>query len=192
MYLKLVVQLYRFLERRTDSKFVKAVLQRLYMSRVNRPPLGLNRLARYMDGKDDRIAVVVATITDDERMDVVPKMSVCALRFTESARRRITAAGGECLTFDELALKVCDEPGKELSWFVLIVSNHCVMFQAPTGSGCVLLRGRKNARESVRHFGHKTSVTNPHTHSHVKPYVRSKGRKFEKARGRRRSNGFAI
>ncbi len=162
------------------------------MSRVNRPPLGLNRLARYMDGKEGRMAVVVATITDDERMDVVPKMSVCALRFTESARRRITAAGGECLTFDQLALKVRDKPGKELSWFVLIVSNHCMMLQAPTGSGCVLLRGRKNARESVRHFGHKTSVTNPHTHSHVKPYVRSKGRKFEKARGRRRSNGFAI
>ncbi len=107
------------MERRTDSKFVKAVLQRLYMSRVNRHPLGLNRLARYMDGKDGRIAVVVATITDDERMDVVPKMSVCALRFTESARRRITTAGGECLTFDELALKVCHGSGTELSWFAL-------------------------------------------------------------------------
>ncbi len=115
VYLKLLVQLYRFLDRRTDSKFAKTVLQRLYMSRVNRPPLGLNRLARYMDGKDGRIAVVVATITDDERMDVVPKMSVCALRFTESARRRITAAGGECLTFDQLALKVRDDSGKELN-----------------------------------------------------------------------------
>jgi len=27
-------------------------------------------------------------------------------------------------------------------------------------------------------------------HSHTKPYVRSKGRKFEKARGRRRSCGY--
>ena len=27
-------------------------------------------------------------------------------------------------------------------------------------------------------------------HSHAKPYVRSKGRKFEKARGRRKSCGF--
>lgn len=31
-----------------------------------------------------------------------------------------------------------------------------------------------------------------HTHDSVKPYVRSKGRKFEKARGRRRSNGFKV
>lgn len=27
-------------------------------------------------------------------------------------------------------------------------------------------------------------------HSHVKPFVRSKGRKFEKARGRRKSRGY--
>ena len=35
-------------------------------------------------------------------------------------------------------------------------------------------------------------VNNLHTHDSVKPYVRSKGRKFEKARGRRRSNGFKV
>jgi Ribosomal protein 60S L18 and 50S L18e len=59
--------------------------------------------------------------------------TVCALRFTESARSRIVAAGGECMTFDQLALK------------------------APKGTNCVLLRGPKNARESVRHFGHRTT-----------------------------------
>ena len=35
----------------------------------------------------------------------VPKMTVCALRFTEPARKRIEKAGGECLTFDQLALR---------------------------------------------------------------------------------------
>jgi large subunit ribosomal protein L18e len=46
----------------------------------------------------------------------------------------------------------------------------------------------------LRHFYYHTrnSVTNPHTHNGVKPFVRSKGRKFEKARGRRASNGFAV
>ncbi len=83
-------------------------------------------------------------------------------------RARIVKAGGECITFDQLALK------------------------SPKGTNTVLLRGPKNARESVRHFGHRVSVNNPHTHDAVKPYVRSKGRKFEKARGRRRSNGFKI
>lgn len=83
-------------------------------------------------------------------------------------RARIVKAGGECITFDQLALR------------------------SPKGSNTVLLRGAKNARESVSHFGHKTSVNNPHTHDGVKPYVRSKGRKFEKARGRRRSTGFKV
>jgi len=44
-------QLYRFLGRRTDSAFNKVVLKRLFMSRVNRPPLSISRLANYMKGK---------------------------------------------------------------------------------------------------------------------------------------------
>ena len=48
--------------------------------------------------------------------------------------------GGECLTLDQLALR------------------------APTGSNTVLLRGPKNAREAVKHFGfgphsHKVRIT---------------------------------
>lgn len=52
----------------------------------------------------------------------------------------------------------------------------------------VLLRGPKNAREAVKHFGPAPGVP----HSNTKPYVRSKGRKFEKARGRRNSKGFKV
>ncbi|RZR71523.1 hypothetical protein BHM03_00005601, partial [Ensete ventricosum] len=52
----------------------------------------------------------------------------------------------------------------------------------------VLLRGPKNAREAVRHFGKAPGVP----HSNTKPYVRSKGRKFERARGRRNSRGFRV
>lgn len=70
-------------------------------------------------------------------------------------------AGGKILTFDQLALL------------------------APTGSNCILLRGPKNSREAVKHRG-APGVP----HSHAKPYVRSKGRKFEKARGRRKSRGY--
>jgi large subunit ribosomal protein L18e len=83
-------------------------------------------------------------------------------------RDRIVKAGGECITFDQLALR------------------------SPKGSNTVLLRGQTSTRESVSHFGHSTSVNNPHTHDAVKPYVRSKGRKFERARGRRKSNGFKV
>ena len=70
--------------------------------------------------------------------------------------------GGEVLTFDQLALR------------------------APTGNKTVLMQGRRNAREAVKHFGPAPGVP----HSHSKPFVRSKGRKFERARGRRRSCGY--
>jgi large subunit ribosomal protein L18e len=155
-------QVYSFLARRTDSKFNATVLKRLFMSRTNRPPLSLSKLAAFMKGKDGATAVLVGTVTDDARLFEVPKLRVAALRVTETARARIVAAGGEVLTLDQLALA------------------------APTGSGCVLLRGPKNAREAVRHFGPAPGVP----HSHTKPYVRGKGRKFEKARGRRNSRGY--
>ena len=44
-------QLYTFLGRRTDAKFNKVVLKRLYQSKQHRAPVSLSRLARYMDGK---------------------------------------------------------------------------------------------------------------------------------------------
>ena len=45
------LQLYTFLARRTDSNFNKVILKRLYMSRTNKAPLSLSRLARAVEGK---------------------------------------------------------------------------------------------------------------------------------------------
>ncbi|XP_068659207.1 large ribosomal subunit protein eL18x [Aristolochia californica] len=164
IYLRLLVKLFRFLVRRTQSNFNAVILKRLFMSKVNKPALSLSRLIRFMQGKEDKIAVVVGTVTDDTRVYEVPAIKVTALRFTERARARIIKAGGECLTFDQLALR------------------------APLGQNTVLLRGPKNSREAVKHFGKAPGVPG----SHTKPYVRSKGRKFEKARGRRNSRGFRV
>eukprot|EP00438_Fugacium_kawagutii_P000611 Skav207558 [mRNA] locus=scaffold3235:126001:136626:- [translate_table: standard] len=178
-YLVLLCQLYKFLARRSESKFNKVICKRLNMSARNRPPLPqaidmkcwLNKKrlrnfigaiwSYYVDGK---IAVVVGKVTDDKRVYDVPEMKVCALGFTETARARITKAGGECLTFDTLAMR------------------------SPLGKGTVLLRGPVKGREVERHFGKAPGVPN----SKTAPYVRSKGRKFEKARGRRRSRGFKV
>ena len=44
-------QLYRFLARRTDAKFNAVVLKRLFMSRTNRPPLSISKIAKEMKGK---------------------------------------------------------------------------------------------------------------------------------------------
>jgi len=102
LYLNMLVKLYRFLARRTDSKFNQVVLRRLFMSRRNRQPLSLSRLATKQ--KDGKTSVVIGTITNDIRLHQVPKnMDIAALRVTEAARKRITAAGGKIRTLDELA-----------------------------------------------------------------------------------------
>lgn len=160
----LSLQLYRFLYRRTKQKFNRIVLRRLFMSRTNRAPISLQKVARFMKDRkaQDSIAVVVGTVTNDARMLDTPKLKVCALRVTDKARERIVKNGGEVITFDQLALR------------------------APTGKNTVLLQGERKAREACRHFGKAPGVP----HSHTRPYVRAKGRKFEKARGRRTSCGY--
>lgn len=156
-----------FIGRRGESKFAKTIVKRLRMSRINNPPISISRVARYMKDKKGT-AVIVGGVTDDPRLLELPSLTIAATRFTESARARIVKAGGECLTLDQLATK------------------------NPTGKDTVLLRGSKSSREAVKHFGHRTSPGNPHTHDGVKPRLVSKGRKFERARGRRKSTGFKV
>ncbi len=49
--------------------------------------------------QEDKLAVIVGTVTDDVRLYEMPKMRVCALRFTETARARIIKVCGENLNF---------------------------------------------------------------------------------------------
>jgi large subunit ribosomal protein L18e len=162
--------LYRFLARRTDAKFNKLVLKRLMNSRVHRAPVSLSRLSRFAQKKSyvelekkgvETIFAVVGTITDDVRLLEIPKLRICALKFTEKARARITAAGGFVTTFDQLAIN------------------------RPSGEHVILLRGPRD-RETLKHFGKAPGVPG----SSAKPIVRSKGNKFEQARGKRKSRGY--
>lgn len=107
---------------------------------------------------------VVGAVTDDKRIYEVPSLTIAALRFSEAARARIIKAGGEPITFDQLALR------------------------APKGENTLLIQGPRKSREAEKHFGPPPGVPG----SHSKPLVRSKGRKFERARGRRRSRGFKV
>jgi len=56
------------------------------MSKINRPPISLARVARLM--KDPHraklIAVVVGTITDDQRIFEVPKLTVSNLTLLQT------------------------------------------------------------------------------------------------------------
>ena len=85
VYLRLLVKLYRFLARRTDTKFNEIVMKRLFMSKSNRPPVSLARLVRNMkkQGRENKIAVIVGTITNDLRLFKVPKMTVSKTTFSQ-------------------------------------------------------------------------------------------------------------
>ncbi|KAJ6832838.1 60S ribosomal protein L18-2-like isoform X2 [Iris pallida] len=97
IYLKLLVKLYKFLVRRTQSSFNAVILKRLFMSRTNKPPISLKRLITFMKEKEDKIAVIVGTVNDDKWVYEVPAMNVAALRFTETIRARILKSGGRGL-----------------------------------------------------------------------------------------------
>lgn len=148
---------------RTDAPFNKVVLKALFLSKINRPPVSVSRIARALkqNGSASKTVVVVGTVTDDDRLFEFPKATVAALRFTAGARAHILKNGGECITLDQLAVR------------------------APKGQNTLIVRGPRNAREAVRHFG-----MGPHKHK--APRILSKGRKFERARGRRRSRGFKV
>jgi len=172
IYHRLLVKLYKFLSRRTKSKFNKSVLKRLLNSRVNRAPVSLSKLSKFVQRKQvteaekngqEVILAIVGTVTDDNRVLDIPSMRVCAMKFTEKARERILNAKGKCITFDQLAIN------------------------RPNGESVILLRGSRD-REAKKHFGPAPGVPG----SHAKPYVRSKGRKFEQARGKRRSRGYRV
>lgn len=166
-YIKLLIKLYKFLAKRTNSACNKLVYQRLLKSRSNRAPISLSRIAVVMKRKGvfltksqkAPIAVVVGDVLDDVRMARIPALRVCALRFSKNARKSIVAAGGECLTFDQLAMV------------------------APTGKNTLLLRGRKTGRESVKHFG-AAGVPG----SHAKPHASNRGK--ETKRGRRPGRAY--
>lgn len=141
-------------------------MKRLFLSKINRPPVSLSKIvsetAKTAD-LESKIVVTVATVTDDIRLQEVPKLTVAALRFTKSAKERILKAGGEAITLDALASR------------------------APLGQNTVLLRGKRNTREAVKHFGFGQSfkgisddyilIVPLGPHKHKKPYINSKGRK---------------
>lgn len=91
LYHGLLIKLYGFLARRTDSKFNKIVYKRLNQSGTTRYPMSVSRLVKVANSEEKRAKtlVVVGNVLNDERLVTVPKMNVCALRFTTAARRRL-------------------------------------------------------------------------------------------------------
>lgn len=93
-YIKTLIKLYSFLNRRTESKFNTVIHKRLNQSRLNRYPISISRIVRTLSNDNapvaagqtkfnSRILAVVGSVTNDNRLLNVPEgLRVCALRFT--------------------------------------------------------------------------------------------------------------
>ena len=123
LYINLLIKIYRFLAKKTKSKFNIVIFKRLFTSRSHQSPISLSRLVRF--SKYGKIIVIVGKILNDERNTSLPKMTICALKFSSSARERVLGNGGKIITFDQLA-KI-----------------------NPTGKDTLLLRG-PNKRKSLK------------------------------------------
>lgn len=145
-YKRILYQTYKFLDRRTQSPFCKLIAHRLTLSKTNRPPVSVKKLASLMAHRLDCTAVVVGNVTADDRTMKIPAMKVCALHFTRRAEAMITKNGGSCITFDKLVM------------------------ENPRGSNTVIIQGKRSHREAVKHFGKPSAK-----HSHTKPKATQKG-----------------
>lgn len=82
-YIKTLIKLYSFLNRRTNSKFNNTVHKRLNQSRLNRYPISISRIVKTLShdklklsqGQNKfnaRIVAVVGTLTNDNRLLNLP------------------------------------------------------------------------------------------------------------------------
>lgn len=55
------------------------------MSKIHRPPISLARIVRFMKkpGRENCVAVIVGTVTDDARIFEVPKLTVNDYKHTD-------------------------------------------------------------------------------------------------------------
>ncbi|GCA63274.1 ribosomal protein L18e [Kipferlia bialata] len=153
-YTNILSQAYGVVSRRSvDNKLAKRVQKHLTLSNTNRPCVTLSTLAKTVSTHAEEIPVVVATVTNDDRLVLCPKMTIAALKFSKTARTRIEKAGGRCMTLDEL------------------------LEAKPTGAGCILLRGKRTHRVVVKQYG---AAGLPG--SHTKPKGDAKGARGQRGR----------
>ena len=62
IYFGMILKIYRFLTRRTNSKFNYAVLRRLQMSKKNQPAISLSCLVRLAYKNVSKVVVVVGKV----------------------------------------------------------------------------------------------------------------------------------
>ncbi|MFX0197962.1 MAG: 50S ribosomal protein L18e [Candidatus Hodarchaeota archaeon] len=77
------------------------IAKRIQAPRRKRPAINVSKLARHT--KQDDIVIVPGKVLAPGQLD--HKLTVAALNFSTQARKQIEAAGGSCLTIEELLEK---------------------------------------------------------------------------------------
>ena len=121
-YIQKLVKVYKYISRKTRSKFANAVFKRLSMSRKNIPCISLSSVIAKVPNNSEKIIVVIGKILNDERLLKIPKLTICALKISSSAYKRLNEAGVNIITMDQL------------------------LIMSPIGKNTILIRGKKSAK----------------------------------------------
>lgn len=116
----------------------RTIADRLKKSRRNRPAVCLGRLIEWTEPCQDKVAVVVGKIVNDDRILELPhKIRVACLAASESVREKIEKYGGKVYKLDEL------------------------FKAAPRPSDFVLFCGAMKGRKAYKYFGAANDKVNP-------------------------------
>jgi len=142
-----IKRLHAFFKRIVDASGENApipllkIAKRLTMSNRNRPAVKISKIVEELKEGENKTAVVVAKVLDDETLLVMPAVRVVALKWSKSVQRKIENNGGSINTLDQF-IKV----GGSLD-------------------NLVLVHGDPNARKASKYMGaapgEKKSATYP-------------------------------
>lgn len=97
--LQALIPLLKAKGRESGRALWRDVAERLEAPRASRAPLNVGQIARRT--KANETAIVPGKVLSAGRLD--HQVTVAALGFSDKAREKVAAAGGRCLTIEELA-----------------------------------------------------------------------------------------
>ncbi len=101
-----IQQLHAFFKKIQDASgenahlTIRKIVKRLAMSNMNRQPVKISKIIDEVKDSN-KIPLIVAKVLDDERLIVIPKMTVIALNWSRSVEKKIKAFGGSIHTLDQ-------------------------------------------------------------------------------------------
>lgn len=106
IYLRALSDFYTKVANNTSVVAIKKISKRLKMSKADRQPVKISRIASELEGAEGKVAVVVAKVLDDDSVMEIPAIKVVALQWSKGVKEKIERYGGSIWTLDQL-FEVC-------------------------------------------------------------------------------------